>query len=117
MSQLDSILDKARRGLTTSVGLGVLVFQNAQVQRRELSKAAPRALQELSEAVGDRLKTIGEKLADLDERADDIFDDIEQRLPDPLRAPVRQVHVAVRDLRSQATPPASSDDGETSPAG
>jgi ABC-type transporter Mla subunit MlaD len=103
MSQLDGILDAARRGLTTSVGLGVLVFQNAQVQRRELSKAAPQALQELGDAVGDRLKSIGEKLADLDERADDIFDDIEQRLPEQLRAPVRQVHTAMRDLRAQAS--------------
>lgn len=47
----DSLMEVARRGLTTTVGVGVLLFQNAQVQRRELAKAAPRALAELGEVV------------------------------------------------------------------
>jgi hypothetical protein len=99
----DSLIETARRGLTTTVGVGVLLFQNAQVQRRELAKAAPRALAELGEAVGDRLKTLGEKLADLDDRADDIFDDLEQRLPDGLREPARQVHNVMREIRGLPT--------------
>jgi hypothetical protein len=47
----DSLMEVARRGLTTTVGVGVLLFQNVQVQRRELAKAAPRALAELGEVV------------------------------------------------------------------
>lgn len=99
----DSLVDAARKGLTTTLGLGVLIFQNAQVQRQELTKAAPKVAAELGEVVGDRLKTLGEKLADLDDRAEDIFDDLEGRLPDPLRAPVRQLHSAMRELRSLST--------------
>jgi hypothetical protein len=61
----DSLVDRARNGLATAVGLGVLVVQNAQVQRRELAKVAPKLATEVSVAVGDRLKTVAEKLADL----------------------------------------------------
>ena len=106
----DSLMEVARRGLTTTVGLGVLLFQNAQVQRRGLAKAAPRALQELGEVVGDRLKTLGEKLADLDDRAEDLFEDIEQRLPDGIRAPAREVHKAMREIRGL-----TARDGDGSP--
>lgn len=98
MSELGSFLDVAKRGLTTSVGVVVLVVQHAQVQRRELAKSAPQLLEE----VGERVKMVGEKLADLDERADDIFDDVEQRLPESLRATARDVHTVLREIRAQA---------------
>lgn len=64
----DSLVDRARKGLTTAVGLGLLVVQNAQVQRRELTKAAPRLAAEVTEAVGDRVKMLSEKLADFNDR-------------------------------------------------
>jgi hypothetical protein len=64
----DSLVDRARKGLTTTVGLGLLVVQNAQVQRRELTKVAPRLAAEVTEAVGDRVKMLSEKLSDLAER-------------------------------------------------
>jgi hypothetical protein len=98
VSELDGILDVAKQGLTTSLGVAVLVFQHAQVHRRELAKTAPRLLEE----VGERVKMVGEKLADLDERADDIFDDVEQRLPEGLRSTARDVHDVLRELRAQA---------------
>lgn len=98
MNELDGVLDIAKRGLTTSLGVAVLVVQNAQVQRRALAKTAPR----LFEEVGERAKMVGEKLADLDERADDIFDDVEQRLPEALRPTARDVHSILRELRAQA---------------
>ena len=97
MAQLDGILDVAKRGLTTSVGVAVLVVQEAQVQRRALSKAAPQLMTE----VGDRVKMLGEKLADIDERSDDIFDDVEQRLPDGMRPAAREVHAVLREVRTQ----------------
>ena len=64
----ESLVAKARQGLTTVVGLGILVVQNAQVQRRELTKAAPKLAAEVSEAVGARVTMLGEKLSDFAER-------------------------------------------------
>lgn len=64
----DSLVDRARKGLTTAVGLGLLVVQNAQVQRRELTKVAPRLAAEVTEAVGSRVATAAEKLSDFAER-------------------------------------------------
>ena len=60
----DSLVDRARQGLTTAVGLGVLVVQNAQVQRRELVKVAPKLAAEVTEVIGDRVRVVAEKLAD-----------------------------------------------------
>jgi hypothetical protein len=62
----DSLLDVAKRGLTMTLGIGVLIVQHAQTQRRALQKSAPRLLQEVSDAVSDGLKT-------LDERAQEIL--------------------------------------------
>jgi hypothetical protein len=45
------------------------VVQHAQTQRQELKKTAPRLMEEITTAVGDRVKTLGEKLSDLQERA------------------------------------------------
>lgn len=97
MAQFDSILGVAKQGLTTSVGIAVLVVQQAQVQRRALGKAAPQLMSE----VGDRVKMLGEKLADIDERSDDIFDDVEQRLPEGMRPAAREVHAVLREVRTQ----------------
>jgi hypothetical protein len=63
---VDSLLDVAKRGFTMTLGIGVLIVQHAQTQRRELQKSAPRLLQEVSDAVSSSLKT-------LDERAQEIL--------------------------------------------
>jgi hypothetical protein len=98
---VDSLLDVAKRGLTMTLGIGVLVVQHAQVQRQELARTAPRLLQEVGDAVGSGLKALGEKVAELDDRADDIFDDLEQHLPEALRATARQTHAGLRELRQR----------------
>jgi len=67
---VDSLLDVAKRGLTLTLGIGVLVVQHAQTQRQELRKSAPRLLQEVNEAVGSRLKTLGELVAGPEQRED-----------------------------------------------
>jgi hypothetical protein len=64
----DSLVEAARKGLTTAVGLGILVVQNAQVQRRELTKVAPKLAAEVTDAVGDRVKMLSEKLSDFADR-------------------------------------------------
>jgi hypothetical protein len=98
---IESIVGAAREGFLTTVGLGALAYQRAQVQRQALNRELPRLLHELGEAVDDRLSTLGERLCDADHRAEQIFDDIEQRLPRPVRSAARQVHVFARDVRAQ----------------
>jgi hypothetical protein len=98
---IDDIVGAAREGFVTTVGLGALAYQRAQVQRHELNRQLPRLLHELGEAVEQRLSTLSERLCDADERADVIFDGIEQRLPGPVRSAARQVHVFARDMRAQ----------------
>jgi hypothetical protein len=65
---LDDITKSARASLVTSVGLGVLVFQQAQVQRRELRRVAGHALQSFGTALDERLKLIEERVSDFNER-------------------------------------------------
>jgi hypothetical protein len=45
----------AREGLATSVGLGLLLFQHAQVQRRELMRHSARILHQLGTTIEERL--------------------------------------------------------------
>ncbi|HEV7761071.1 MAG TPA: hypothetical protein VGO78_18825 [Acidimicrobiales bacterium] len=110
---IDEVVKAARSGFVTTVGLGALAYQQAQVQRQALNRSLPRLLHELGEAVDDRLATLGERLCDADERADNIFDGIEQRLPAPVRSAARQVHTLARDVRAQV-PPLLSNDHEVS---
>jgi hypothetical protein len=53
------------------------------------------------------VRTIGERLCEVDERAEEIFDGIEQRLPAPVRGAARQVHTFARDVRAQIGNPHS----------
>jgi hypothetical protein len=106
---IDEVVKAARSGFVTTVGLGALAYQQAQVQRQALNRSLPRLLHELGEAVDDRLSTLGERLCDADERADDIFDGIEQRLPAPVRSAARQVHTFARDVRAQVPQLRSND--------
>ena len=99
---IDGIVDAAREGFLTTVGLGALAYQQAQVQRQALSRELPRLVHELGDAVDERLATLSERLCDADQRSDQIFDGIEQRLPPPVRSAVHQVHLFVRDVRAQA---------------
>ncbi len=52
-------VDVARQGVTgavtTSVGLGLLIFQHAQVQRRELMRHSARILRLLGDTIEERL--------------------------------------------------------------
>lgn len=65
---LDDIVKSAKSGFTTSVGLGVLVFQQAQVQRRQFERAAGQTVQTISTALDERLKLVEERVSDLAER-------------------------------------------------
>jgi hypothetical protein len=98
---IDDVVEAARNSFHTTVGLGAIAYQRAQVQRQAVTHQLPRLFNELSETVDDRLRTLGERLCDADERAEEIFDGIEQRLPSPVRGAVRHVHTLARDARAQ----------------
>jgi len=98
---IDDIVSAAREGFVTTVGLGALAYQRAQVQRQELKRQLPRLLHELGDAVDDRLSMVSERLCDADQRADEIFDGIQRHLPAPVRSAAHQVHVFARDMRAQ----------------
>jgi hypothetical protein len=70
-----------RDALYTTVGLGVLGIQQAQVRRRELQRE------------------LGRLAAEVEERVDPVLDDVEARLSDDLRPLVSQARSAARDLQ------------------
>jgi hypothetical protein len=65
---LDEVTKALEDALYVSVGLGILAFQKAQVQRRELSKAVGRALGDARSTVGDNLKVVEERFRAATER-------------------------------------------------
>ena len=50
------------------IGLGLMAFQKAQVQRRELSEAFRQATGDVRSTVGDNLKVVEERLRAASER-------------------------------------------------
>jgi hypothetical protein len=104
---IDDVVEAARNGFHTTVGLGAIAYQRAQVQRQAAIHQLPRLFHELQTTVDDHVRTVGERLRDADERAEEIFDGIEQRLPAPVRGAARQVHAFARDVRAQIGTPHS----------
>ena len=91
-----------------SVGAGVLTFQKAQVRRRELSGQlstytdnAKVQLETVSGLVDDELKLVEERLGALESRVEDLFDDLEERMPAQVHALVSQAIDAAKDAQNQ----------------
>ena len=98
-----------------TVGLGVIAFQRAQVQRQELKKQldtqlvdAREAISKLTEGMDDRRKVVEERVKDLEERFDDIeerieqlLDSVEDRLPEQARDVVKQARETAKDAQDQ----------------
>jgi hypothetical protein len=59
---MDDLAKAAQDALYVSVGLGILAFQKAQVQRQELHKAVGAAVGDARSLVGDNLKVVEERL-------------------------------------------------------
>jgi hypothetical protein len=74
---IDDVVKAARSGFVTTVGLGAIAYQRAQVQRQALTDSLPRLAHELGEAVESRLLTVRERVCDATDRADHVFDDEE----------------------------------------
>jgi hypothetical protein len=67
---LDDIAKSARDGITTSVGLGLLVFQQAQVQRRQLTRVAEQTVRTLGTALDEHRRLVEQQLSTLTQRDD-----------------------------------------------
>lgn len=100
----DDLAKAARDSLHVAVGLGLMAFQRAQVRRQELRKqmnASPLAdaRREVSKAVGDNLKLVEERLQDAEERLDAALDDVQERLPEPVRDAMGVSRSAAKEAR------------------
>ncbi|MDZ7675261.1 MAG: hypothetical protein U5K30_09360 [Acidimicrobiales bacterium] len=120
---IDDIQKTVRDSLYVTIGLGVIAFQKAQVQRQELQKQVESNLDGARNLVGDRLKTVQERLEAVEGRLDAVLDDVEHQLPEQARTVMHQAREVAKDTRSQlvdlvpATTGTTSDAGRTSTAG
>ncbi len=109
------IANVAKDATYVVIGAGVLGFQQAQVQRREIMAK----LQEPSSGVADRVSTVRSDLTDavrtvdtkvdglmdrfeeIIERVEAVFAPFEDRLPAQARDIAKQAHVQAKDARTQ----------------
>lgn len=116
MADLQTVLKDAAY---VTVGLGVITFQRAQVQRQEIKKQleaqlgdARGNLSKLSETVEERVKQLEERfetvqtqvetaLTEIEENVDKALDEVSTRLPEPAREAFTNVRTAARDARTQ----------------
>lgn len=116
----------ARDAIYVGVGLGVIIFQKAQVQRVELTKVLKGQIGEAKEqldklgdgaedvvgdlrsrieavagTVDDRVKLVEDRVDAVEDRFEALFDEIEAKLPEQARDIVAQAREAARDARQQ----------------
>ncbi len=107
-SAVDTVTTALRDAAYVGVGLGVIAFQQAQVRRQELTRAAKARLQAgrgsfdaLGEAVEDRVRLIEERLEEAETRVEALLDDVAARLPEQAQDVMTSARKAARDARSQ----------------
>jgi len=109
------IANVAKDATYVVIGAGVLGFQQAQVQRRELMAR----LQEPSSGMADRVSTVRgdlteavrtvdtrvdalmDRVEEIIERVEAVFAPFEDRLPAQARDIAKQAHVQAKDARTQ----------------
>jgi hypothetical protein len=91
-----------------AVGLGVIGFQKAQVQRQELIKRLAEPRTEIDTLLNGVRSDVTKAVQDVDARVEDVIARIEaaivpleQRLPVQARDLANQIHVQAREARSQ----------------
>jgi prefoldin subunit 5 len=105
---LENLTKAAKDALYVGVGAGVLVFQKAQVQRRELQRQfsgqvdeAKDQLGTVAEKVEDRIKVVEERLESVEERFESLLDQVEENVPEQAREVFKQARKAAKDARGQ----------------
>jgi len=98
----------AKDAVYVSIGLAVIAFQKAQVQRQELRKQvsgqvddAKTQLQSLTKLFDDRVKLVEERLEGVESRFETLLDQLEERLPEQAREVAKQARTAAKDARTQ----------------
>ena len=98
---LDDIQKTVRDSFYVTVGLGVIAFQKAQVQRQELRKQVEDGVGGAQQAVAESVKTVEERLEAVEHRIDAVLDDVEQKLPTQARLVMSQARGVAKDARQQ----------------
>lgn len=98
---IDDIQKTVRDSFYVTVGLGVIAFQKAQVQRAELRKQLEEGVGGVQQAVNDSIKTVEERLEAVEEQIDAVLDDVEERLPEQARTTLSQARSSAKDARAQ----------------
>jgi ElaB/YqjD/DUF883 family membrane-anchored ribosome-binding protein len=106
--KVEDITKLAKDALYVGVGLGVIGFQKAQVQRNELQKQlkgqvgdARTQLDGLQKVFEDRVKLLEERLQGVEGRFESLLDQLEERLPEQAKEVSRQARTAAKDAREQ----------------
>jgi len=99
--KLDDIQKAVRDSFYVTVGLGVIAFQKAQVQRQELRQQLEGGIGEAQRNVSDSVKTVEERLAAVEHRIDEVLDDVEEKLPAQARLVMSQARSVAKDARQQ----------------
>jgi len=122
----DDLTKTIKDVLYVGVGLGVIAFQRAQVQRVDLTKQikaqfgeardqvekmgggsddlraeARRQVERLADGFDDRVQLVEERLDTIESQFDGLLDQIEEKLPEQARELVKQARDTAKEARSQ----------------
>jgi ElaB/YqjD/DUF883 family membrane-anchored ribosome-binding protein len=107
-SAAEDLTKLAKDAFYVSIGLAVIAFQKAQVQRQEWRKQvagqvddAKTQLQSISKLFEDRVKVVEERLEGVENRFESLLDQLEDRLPEQAREVAKQAREAAKDARTQ----------------
>ena len=105
---LDNLTKVLTDVLYVGVGAGVIAFQKAQVQRRELQALltsqfgdARSQFESVASKVEDRVKLVEDRIEAAEERIDALLDQVEDNLPTQARDSLKQARRVARDTRDQ----------------
>lgn len=101
LPSFDDLTKTAKDAAYVTIGLGVIAFQRAQVQRQELSKSLKGQVGDAQRVVDERVKLLEERLAAVEGRFDSLLDQLEGRLPEPARDLAKQARTAAKEARTQ----------------
>jgi hypothetical protein len=89
-----------------AIGLGVMGFQQAQVQRRELQGRLESASTHLGEAARDGKARVEDLVGEVGHRVEPLMERVDGRvadLPDPVNRAVQPVYTKIRELVGSAS--------------
>jgi hypothetical protein len=104
----EEITKTARDAAYVVVGLGVLGFQRAQVRRQDLQKRFAEPRVQIQDRLGGVRGEVSKRVKEADGAVEHVIGriestllPIEDRLPEPARDLVKQMHTQAREVRHQ----------------